>query len=448
MLAIFAVIVLLLLINAFYVAAEFSTLSSRRSRLAQLSEEGNRFARTILPIVENPARLDTYIAACQIGITVSSLVLGFYAQAALSSTVSPWLEQLGRLGPVAAASLSATVILLVLTGFQVIFGELVPKNIGVQYPERLALLTVVPMRWSMALFGPLIWLFNGSGRLVLRLLGIEPTSEHVHVHSPDEIAILVEESGVGGMLDTQERRLIENTLWMRRTTVRQLMVPRTRVLAAPVEQPCDELFSLLATSYFSRLPLYETTIDNIVGVVHLKDLLCLRQQPPQPPDMPPFDIRQVMSPALHIPETMTAGEAFALLQNKRYHVAIVLDEYGGTAGIVSLEDLIEEIFGEVQDEFDQEVALFRGLPGNRVLVRWDWLVHDLNELLELKLPTDQADTIGGLVLTELGRVAEVGDTVQFGEVVLRVERIEGKAVAAVSLPATPDQVEALREAAE
>ena len=172
MLAIFAVIVLLLLINAFYVAAEFSTLSSRRSRLAQLSEEGNRFARTILPIVENPARLDTYIAACQIGITVSSLVLGFYAQAALSSTVSPWLEQLGRLGPVAAASLSATVILLVLTGFQVIFGELVPKNIGVQYPERLALLTVVPMRWSMALFGPLIWLFNGSGRLVLRLLGI------------------------------------------------------------------------------------------------------------------------------------------------------------------------------------------------------------------------------------------------------------------------------------
>lgn len=448
MLATFAVIITLLLFNALYVAAEFATLSSRRSRLAQLSDEGNRFARMVLPIVEDPAKLDNYIATCQIGITVSSLVLGFYAQAALSPVIAPWLAALGGLAPAAAASLSATIVLLVLTGFQVVFGELVPKNIGVQYPERLALSTAVPLRWSMLLFSPLSWLFNGSGRLVLRLFGIEPTSEHVHVHSPEEIAILVEESGAGGVLDTQERRLIENTLWMRRTTVRQLMVPRTRVLAAPVERPCDELFSLLATSPFSRLPLYDKSIDNILGVVHLKDLLCLRQQVRQEPDSPPFDIRQVMVPALYVPETMTAGEAFALLQLKRYQVAIVLDEYGGTAGIVTLEDLIEEIFGEVQDEFDQEVALFRGLPGNRVLVRWDWLVHDLNQLLELKLPTDQADTIGGLVLTELGRIAEVGDIVEFGDISLRVERIEGKAVAAVSLPATPDQVEILREAAE
>ena len=278
MLATFAVIITLLLFNALYVAAEFATLSSRRSRLAQLSDEGNRFARMVLPIVEDPAKLDNYIATCQIGITVSSLVLGFYAQAALSPVIAPWLAALGGLAPAAAASLSATIVLLVLTGFQVVFGELVPKNIGVQYPERLALSTAVPLRWSMLLFSPLSWLFNGSGRLVLRLFGIEPTSEHVHVHSPEEIAILVEESGAGGVLDTQERRLIENTLWMRRTTVRQLMVPRTRVLAAPVERPCDELFSLLATSPFSRLPLYDKSIDNILGVVHLKDLLCLRQQ--------------------------------------------------------------------------------------------------------------------------------------------------------------------------
>jgi CBS domain containing-hemolysin-like protein len=441
LLAIFAVITALLLINALYVAAEFATLSSRRSRLAQMAEEGNRLAGMILPIVEEPRRLDTYIAACQLGITLSSLVLGFYAQAALSSAVAPWLERLGISSGVAALSLSATVILLVLTGFQVVIGELVPKNIAVQYPERLALLTAVPLRWSMVLFQPLIWLFNGSGQAILKLMGVEPTREHVHIHTADEIAILVEESGAGGVLDQQEQRLIENTLWMRRSSVRQIMVPRTRVLAAPVDTPCDQLFSQLANSYFSRLPLYEGNIDNIVGVVHLKDLLCLHAQA----GAGCLDVRPVMAPGLFIPESMPVDEAFALLQTRRYHVAVVLDEFGGTAGIVTLEDLIEEIFGEVQDEFDQEVPLFRVLPGNRVLVRWDWLVEDLNELLHLQLPSAEADTIGGLVLNELAHVPEVGELVDVAGVSLRVERVEGKGVAAVSLPATPDQVERMRE---
>lgn len=441
MFVVFAVITALLLINALYVAAEFATLSSRRSRLAQMADEGNRLAGIILSVVEDPRRLDTYIAACQLGITLSSLVLGFYAQASLSGVLAPWLERLGISSGVAALSLAATLVLLVLTGFQVVIGELVPKNIAVQYPERLALLTAIPLRWSIILFRPLIWLFNGSGQVVLRLIGVEPTREHVHVHTSEEIAILVEESGAGGLLDQQERRLIENTLWLRRSNVRQLMVPRTRVLAAPVDTPCDRLFSQLATSYFSRLPLYEGSIDNIVGVVHLKDLLCLHAQA----GMAACHVRQVMAPPLFIPESMPADEAFALLQQRRSHVAIVLDEFGGTAGIVTLEDLIEEIFGEVQDEFDQEVPLFRVLPGNRVLVRWDWLIEDLNELLELKLPSREADTIGGLVLSELAHVPEVGEIVEVAGVPLRVERVEGKGVAAVSLPASPDQVERMRE---
>ena len=446
MLAVFAVIAALLLIQALYVGAEFATLSSRRSRLAQMAGDGNRFARMILPVVEDPHTLDVYIAACQIGITISSLVLGFYGQSKLSGVVAPLLESAGINAPRAAETLSAAVILLLLTGLQVVLGELVPKNIGVQYPERLALLTALPMRWSIVLFRPLIWFFNGSGRLILRLMGISPTNEHVHIHSPEEIAMLVEESSAGGLLEAQEQRLIENTLWMRESTVRQMMVPRTRVLAAPADKPCEEMFTLLANSPFSRLPLYEGSIDNIVGVVHLKDLLCLRRTYHQTADTDCADVRQVMSPALFIPDSMQADEAFTLLQRKRYHVAIVLDEYGGTAGIVTLEDLIEEIFGEVQDEFDQELAPFRGLPGNFVMVRWDWRIEELNELLDLHLPKDEAETIGGLVLNELGHAPEVGDQVAFGDVTLRVERVDGKAVSAVSLPATPDQVERLREA--
>jgi CBS domain containing-hemolysin-like protein len=228
---------------------------------------------------------------------------------------------------------------------------------------------------------------------------------------------------------------------MRRASVRQIMIPRTRVMAASVDTPSSQLFGQLANSYFSRLPLYEGSIDNVVGVVHLKDLLCLQVQR----GAESADVRVVMAPALFIPDSMPADEAFALLQRTRNHVAIVLDEFGGTAGIVTLEDLIEEIFGEVQDEFDQEVPAFRVLPGNRVLVRWDWLVEDLNELLDLRLPSTEADTIGGLVLGELAHVPEVGEIVEVAGVALRVERVEGKGVAAVSLPATPDQVERMRE---
>jgi CBS domain containing-hemolysin-like protein len=440
-----AVIAGLLLINALYVGAEFATLSSRRSRLAQMAGDGNRFARMILPVVEDPHTLDVYIAACQIGITLSSLVLGFYGQATLSDVVVSSLEGLGISLPVAAETVSAAVVLLVLTGLQVVLGELVPKNIGVQYPERLALVTALPMRWSIALFRPLVWLFNGSGRLILRAMGIRPTSEHVHLHSPDEIAMLVEESSAGGLLEAQEQRLIENTLWMGESTVRQTMVPRTRVLAAPVSLPCEEMFALLANSPFSRLPLYDASIDDIVGIVHLKDLLCLRQAYRLTGDTSCLDVGPIMNPALFIPESMQADEAFKLLQHKRYHVAVVVDEYGGTAGIVTLEDLIEEIFGEVQDEFDQELPPFRGLPGNFVMVRWDWSVDDLNELLDLHLPSDDADTIGGLVLNELSRAPAVGDHVTIGDVTFRVERVDGKAVSAVSLAATPDQVERLRE---
>lgn len=444
------VIVLLLLLNALYVGAEFAAVSARRSRLAQLAEEGSRTARLVLSLVDNPERLDTYVAACQLGITATSLVLGFYAQSQLSGVVAPWLAQLGVVTPAAAASLSATVILLVLTAVQMIVGELVPKNIGVQYPEQLAMATVQAMRWSIILFRPLIWLFNGSGRLILRLFGVKPMAEHAHIHSPDEIALLVQESGAGGLLDQEERRLIENTLWLRKATIHQVMIPRTRMQAAPVDQPVDALFRLLSDSPYSRLPLYDGTIDNIVGVVHLKDLLCLRQRAQQ------VDVREVMNEPIFVPDSMAADEALALLQRRRYHVAIVLDEYGGTAGIVALEDLIEEIFGELQDEFDQEVPLYRVLPGGRVMLRWDWLVDDVNDLLDMHLPSDEADTIGGLVLSELGYVPQVGDEVVLlkspvdgdtpdNRIALRVEKVEGKAVAAVSLPVTPDQLRRLRE---
>ncbi len=431
---------LLIFFNALYVAAEFSTVSARHSRLTQLANEGNAMARFLLSIVREPKNLDSYIAACQLGITASSLVLGFYGQSRLTPVIAPYLNRFGNLSEAAAISITTTGVLLFLTALQVILGELLPKSIGIQYPERLALLTALPMRWSNALFTPFIWLFNGSGQLILRMLGLSAHPEHLHIHQPQEIMMLVEESSAGGVLDQVERRLLTNSLQLGELSVRQVMIPRNRMLAASADQECSELLGLLADSPFSRLPLYDGSVDNIIGIVHLKDLLCLRLQTGQ------HDVREAMRPVPFVPETLPVDEVFAMLQRKRYHVAIVLDEYGGTAGLVSLEDLIEEIFGELQDEFDTETTpSIKFLSEDRVQLRGDFLIDELNEVLDLDLPNVDIDTIGGLVLNQLGHVPDVGERLQIDGLALVVEAMDGNGVKAVSLSASPEEIERLRE---
>jgi len=428
------VITTLIFLNALYVAAEFSAISARRARLTQLAEGGQPLASRLLSIVEDPHKLDRYVATCQLGITVTSLVLGFYGQSALSSAIAPLLTRWGNMTEVAALSISATIILLTLTLFQVLLGELVPKNIGIQYPERLALLTTLPMRWSMQLFRPLIWLFNGSGQLLMRLIGHEVIAEHAHIHSPDEIVMLVEESSAGGLIKKEEHRLLKNTLELREAMVRQVMIPRTQMFAAADNRTYDDLFKYLADSPFSRLPLYRGNIDNIVGVVHLKDLLCLNQQ------LERKNVADIIRPVPFVPETIPVKTVFSILQRRHLQVAIVLDEYGGTAGMVTLEDLIEEIFGEIQDEFDIYVPPFRLVSQNRLLIRGDTLVEDLNERLGLNLPVEELDTIGGLVLNAFGDVPTTGKEIEIAGGVFRVEKMRGRGITSVSLALSPEQV--------
>lgn len=446
---IFTVITLMILATALYVAAEFATASARRSRLQQMASEGSRMAQLMLPIVEDPAKLDTYIAACQLGITASTLLLGFYGQAALGDEVAALVVDLSGISPDAATSIASTVILLVLTVFGVLLGELVPKNVGIRYPETLASYTVLPMRWSMALFRPLIWFFNGSGRLILRMMGVNPIAEHAHIHDPDEIRLLVQESGAGGVLGREERQLLENTLNLRRQTVRQVMIPRTRMIAAPVGTPPADLLALLANSPHSRLPLFEGSTDNIVGVVHLLDLLCLRLDGGNNlhpvAEVGPGDVTAVMHPVSFVPENVPVYEVFARLQQEHHHMAIVLDEYGGTAGLVALEDLVEEIFGEIRDEFDTEAPLIQAQEDGRIQVRGDMLVEEFNETLNAHLPKDDADTVGGLVLSEMGHVPEVGETVHIATIAMRVDLMDHNSVALVSFQADDDQLQQLKE---
>jgi CBS domain containing-hemolysin-like protein len=439
-LVIFAIIAILIGLNALYVAGEFATVSARRSRLAQMAKaQHNRAARMLLPYLEDVQKLDLYVAACQIGITVSSLVLGFYGQASLASALTPVFASLGALSIAAAESLAATIVLASLTILQVVLGELVPKNIGLQYPERLALFTIRPVTWSLLLFAPLIWLFNGSGRLILRLLGVPAAAAHAHIHAPEEILMLVEESGAGGMLDQEEQRLLKNTLRLRALTVRQVMIPRNRMVAAPADTDSQGLLRLLAESPYSRLPLYEDSIDHIVGFVHLKDLFCLERQ------QTAASGRAVMRDVPYSFEAQPVRDVFVMLQHAGSSMAIVLDEFGGTAGMVTLEDVIEAIFGDLRDEFDTERPAIQVQADNRVLVRGDMLIADLNERLALSLEHSKVNTIGGLILSKIGRLPQEQEELVLDNAVLRVERMSGNSVDMVSLDIAPATARQLQE---
>ena len=451
----FAVLTLLIAINALYVAAEFSTVSARRPRLAQMENDGDRLAGFMLSVVEDPRSLDTYVAACQIGITVSSLVVGYYGQSQLLAFAQPWIDQLGPSTRLLVQSVSAIVILIFLTTLQVVLGELVPKNVGLQYPEKLATLTARPMQWSVTLFRPLIWLFNGSARVVLRLMGAEAVAEHAHIHSPEEIVMLVEESSAGGRLDNEERRLLVNTLHLRELTAGMVMIPRNHMLIGDLDQSCSDLFAILAQSPYSRLPVYEGTVDNIVGILHLKDLMSASYQltsdetsvGPTEEDRSAngqADVRALMHPALHVPDSVEIGEVMTLMQRAHHHLVIVVDEFGGTAGMITFEDLIEEIIGEFEDEFDATNPPLR-VRGQRLFVRGDVLVSNLNEMLDLLLPTNEVNTVGGLVLQAFGSTPVAGDTIEIGSeensMTVRVESVYQHGIAAVSFAATPEQAE-------
>lgn len=436
------VVAILIFFNALYVAGEFATVSSRKTRVGQMAAQGNSLARHLLPMMESTRALDRYVAACQLGITISSLTLGAFGERFVAEQLAGPVETMivaaqqlfNGIGfavegaaDVAAHTIAITLVLFLFTSLQVIVGELLPKSVAIQYPERTALSVVLPVRWSIFLFWPLIWFFNGSGRLILRLLNVDRVEGHSRAHSPAEIEILVTESHEGGLLDAEERQMLRNAFRLRELTARQVMVHRTRIVAAPADSTVRELLSMAVESGHTRIPLYQGDIDNVMGFVHIKDLFRLYVEDNN-------NIVQILREVVHVPETMHALTVWETLQNKRQYMAVVFDEYGGTAGLISLEDLIEEVFGEVQDEFDDESAIMTiDQVGQRIHLRGDLLISDVNEYLNLTLPEEEVTTLSGLVFHALGRPPDEGEVVKFGDTAIRVERMEDLGVSEISL---------------
>jgi CBS domain containing-hemolysin-like protein len=428
---IIAMLAMMIFAYAFYVAAEFATMNANRNRIIQKAASGNQFAKFLEAIVTDTNRLDIYVTACQLGTTISSLALGFYTQSVIASHFSPILLSLHEtlqspwyVEPIIGLVLIGALI-LALTMVHVILGELLPRSLALRYPEDVALFMIMPLRWSMALFRPAIALFNRTAALVLRLLHVSP-APHRQILSPEEIELLAMESARMGLLEADEHQLLHNVFRAGELTAVKVMVPRTRLVAASVDTPFHTLLEQATTSGHSRLLLYRDTIDDIVGSVHLKDLFRLHTERST-------NIRSILRRVSYVPESQPALAVWKQLQKENSYVTIVLDEFGGTKGMITIADLIEEIFGELRDEFDHEPSLVdQGLDGC-IRLQGDVLIADVNEWFDLKLPDEEVNTIGGLVMSTLGRLPQVGDEVSFGAVMLRVEQIKGPGVTEVCL---------------
>ncbi len=434
-LTVFVIVTLMITINALYVAGEFAAVSARRGRIVQAANEGSRLARMVMPILEDHHKLDNYIAASQVGITLSSIALGIYGQQQIAPRLASLLTPLPVIGSEAAAlGVSSVLVLILLTTLQVVLGELVPKSLALQYPERVALATALPMRWSAdIILKPLIILLNGSGALILKLLNVNYGGGHQHIHSPEEIMLLIGQSHEGGLIDADERQLLDNAFRTGEITAGEIVVPRTRIVAAPREKSAGEILRLAAESGFTRIPVYENTIDQIVGFVHLKELFRLYHDDPQ------AGIETILRRPSYIPESTSLANLWNTLDKDQSYVAIVIDEYGGTLGMLTREDLIEEIFGEVQDEFDTEIAPIAATGQRQYLVRGDVPIIHINYQFDLELPTEEANTLSGLILQELGHIPKVGEEIQLNGVLFCVKSATDRVVEAVQITLPADE---------
>ena len=424
---------LLVLLNAFFVVAEFAIVKVRSTRLEELAREGSLAARTARHLSQH---LDAFLSATQVGITIASLGLGWIGEASLARLAEPWLAGAGGMAPVLAHTVAVTAGFFAITFLHVVLGELAPKSLAIQRPVRMALAVAVPLRVFYVLFFPLIWLFNTSAGWVLRLSGLAPKTPEDLAHTEEELRMILLRSGQVGELGRLQPDLIENLLDFTRLTARQIMVPRPDVVSLSIDRSLEENLATLRESGHTRFPLCRGTLDEVVGIVHIKDVV----SGPGPP--PP--LTTAMREAIFVPETMSADRLLRTFQRRHMHMAVVVDEYGGASGIVTLEDVIEEIVGEVQDEHDLEEPELQSRGGGIVSIEGSARLEDVLDRLSVRLDEEdlpEVDTIGGYVQAVLHRLARPGDRIALGDYELRVVDARGARIRRIEARRRPESPE-------
>jgi putative hemolysin len=419
-----ALIVVLVLLNGIFSATEIALVTLRRSRIQQLIDDGNRTAVRVQHLKSNPGR---FLAVIQIGINFLGFLASAFAAVSLVDGAAEFFRQFGPLTN-AAEGIALVVVTILLTLFTIVFGELVPKQIGLAHAELVALATARLIEVLGTLFGPLVAALTFVTRWVSRLFRADvPADERI---SSEELRLIIEQGGEQGILEAEEEQMIHAVIELGDQRVHEVMVPRTAMVSLTADATVGDAIDAIVSEGHSRIPVYEGTIDEIIGIVYAKDLLpFLKASAPEPPA-----IRSLLRTPVFVPESMSVDDLLHELQRRKVHIAIVLDEYGGTAGLVTIEDLLEEIVGEIQDEYDEEEPMIVRLSEDEARVDGRAAVDDLSELFETPVPLedeDEYDTVGGLIYHRIGGVPKPGDQVSLDGLTLTVESTDGRRVSKV-----------------
>ena len=418
------VLILLTFLEGFFVAAEIALVSIRRSRVEQLVDEGNAGARRVRRLLEEPGR---FLAVSQLGLTVIGFFASAYAVVNLAEALQRILESVGMESG-GAKGLSLVVVTVVLALFTIIFAELVPKTLALANTERVAIALSLPIEFFARALGPLIRLLTGVTAAITKLFGANVSNEAQI--TAEELRLIVERGGEQGVLEAEEEQMINSIIELGERRLHEVMVPRIAIVALPAAATLEEAIDKVVDEGHSRIPVYEETIDEVVGILYAKDLLPILKSGSGPRPA----IRALLRPPVFVPESMTIDDLLHEFQRRKVHIAIVLDEYGGTAGLLTIEDLLEEIVGEIQDEYDTEEPMVVRLSDDEARVDGRADVDDLAELFDLNLEledADEYDTVGGLIYHRIGGVPSPGDQIDVNGLTLTVETTDGRRVGKV-----------------
>lgn len=389
----------LVFLNGFFVATEFAMVKVRKSRIETLIIQGNKRAKRTLIVVKD---LNSYLSACQLGITLASLGLGWVGEPAILRLLMP-IFNLFNLPSSIEHSIAFIIAFSIITGCHIVFGELVPKSLAIISPEKIALSTAFPLIFFYKLTYPVMWIFNHSTNWILKVFGLSQVDEHESVHTDEEIKLLVEESYNHGLVDKTELTLVDNIFDFSDKTVKEIMVPRTDITNIFIEDSFDDIIAYTFEEQLTRYPVCKENKDNVIGFIHIKDLYKQKIEGNNQ------DIRHIIREIKLVPESMLISDLLKIFKKDKVQVALVIDEYGGTAGLVTIEDILEEIVGEIQDEFDEEEDAIIKCEDNSYIVDGKVLIEDITEFLYIDIEDEHIDTIGGWAYTQLDSYPKLND---------------------------------------